>query len=412
MKQSHQRGIKSVKGLEATKTLYPILKQEYLTAYQGKQEGKPVAWVTVYFPVEIVHAMGIVPVFPENYAALCAAKQRTAELCQAAEREGYSKDLCSYFRSSMGTVLLRDSVLSHEIPAPDILLTTTSLCDVHLKWFESMAKVFNCPLFVLDVPYNTACGDATQVEFSHVENYVNQLEDLVVVLEKVTKTPLDRTKLYETIRLSDRASELWLEVQNLRRSTPCPMSAEDAFSNIALLITQAGTTVATDFFTRLRDEVKLRVEQGMGVIPEERYRLIWDMVPMWYSMGLFNYLQTKGAVVVAEYFNQTWPCRLNPDQPLETLARKYIAAAWGNSPLDRKFDRFAQMVKEYQADGVIMFSNWGCRAYCIGQLELKKVLQSQSNIPSLIIDGDIADPRSYAEAQLLTRVDAFIESLG
>ncbi len=406
-----QQARRSRKGLETTKTLYPILKEEYLKAYKAKQEGKVVAWVTVYFPVEILHAMGIVPVFPENYAAMCAAKQRSVEFCEAAEMQGYSKDLCSYFRSSLGTVLTKQSVLSHEMPEPDILLATTSLCDVHLKWFETLSREFGCPLFVLDVPYNKGCKEAAQVEASYVDYYVEQLIDLIFLLEQLTGSLLDENRLQEVIRLSDRASELWLEVCDLRKNRPSPMSAADAFSDIALLITHPGTSQAVEFFTRLRDEVKSRVEQGIGVVGEEKYRLLWDMVPMWYNMGLFNYLEAKGVVVVAEYFNHTWPCRLDPGKPLETLARKYISAAWGNSPLDHKFDKIVQMAKDYRVDGAIIFSNWGCRAYCIGQIELKKILQSRLGLPSLIIDGDIADPRNFSEAPLLTRVDAFIENL-
>lgn len=411
MSESQQQTKRSKKSLETTRSLYPILKEEYFNAYKAKQEGKVVAWVTVYFPVEILHAMGVVPVYPENYAALCAAKQRTVEFCEAAEREGYSKDLCSYFRSSLGTVLTKQSVLSHEMAAPDILLTTTSLCDAHLKWFQTLSKVFNCPLFVLDVPYNKTCGDSDDVDASHVDYYVEQLQELISLLERMTNSRLDWTRLEEAVRLSDKASELWLEICDLRKSVPSSMSAVDAFSDIALLITQPGNQVAVDFFTRLRDEVKSRVEQGIGAIAEEKYRLLWDMVPMWYNMGLFNYLESKGAVVATEYFNLTWPCRLNPEQPLETLARKYISCAWGNSPLDRKFNKILKVAEDYKVDGAIIFSNWGCRPYCIGQMELKKVLQSRLNLPSLIIDGDIADPRNFAEAPLLTRVEAFIESL-
>jgi len=406
-----QTGTRSKKGLNATRQLSPILKEEYFKAYKAKQERKPVAWVTVYTPVEILHAMDITPVYPENYAAMCAAKQRSAEFCEAAEREGYSKDLCSYFRSNLGTVLTKQSVLKHDMAAPDLLIATTCLCDAHLKWFETLSRVFNCPLFFLDAPYNKKSQDYDQLDKEYVNYYVDQVKDLIIFLEQLTSTRLDWNRLENTIELSDQASMLWEEICELRKAVPSPMSAVDTFSDIALLITQPGNQLAVDFFTRLRDEVKALVAEGKGVIPNEKYRIWWDMVPMWYDMGLFNYLESKGAVVAAEYFNLGWASRLDAKKPLESLARKYITSAWGNSPLDRKFDRTLKFVQDYKIDGALIFSNWGCRPYCIGQLELQKVLKTKLNIPSLIIDGDIADPRVHSEKPLLTRLDAFLESI-
>jgi len=406
-----QQRERSKKGLETTRSVYPILKEGYHGAYKAKQEGRLVAWVTAYSPVEILYAMDVVPVFPENYAALISAKQRAPGFCEAAEKEGYSKDLCSYFRADIGSVLLKQSVLSHEMPAPDILITTTSICDAHLKWFETLQKEFGCPLFMLDFPYNQGCGDAPDVDSTHVDYSVGQMRDLIFLLERLGGNTLDWGRLQEAVLLSDRTSQFWIEICELRKAIPSPMSAVDAFSDIAIMMTQAGTWVAVNFFMRLRDEVKTMVEQGQGTITEERYRLLWDNVAMWYDMKLFNYLESKGAVVVIEYFNLGWACRLDPNQPLESLSRKYLSLAWGNSPLDRKFDKILTAVRDYRVNGAIIFSNWGCRPYCIGQLELKKVLQSKLKLPSLIIDGDIADPRNFSEAPLLTRIDAFIESL-
>ncbi|MHA1262684.1 MAG: hypothetical protein ACTSSA_11455 [Candidatus Freyarchaeota archaeon] len=47
--------------------------------------------------------MDIAVVYPENYSALCAVTQTAPKFIEAAERMGYSGDLCSYARNTIGT---------------------------------------------------------------------------------------------------------------------------------------------------------------------------------------------------------------------------------------------------------------------------------------------------------------------
>ena len=63
---------------------------------------KPIAWVTSGAPVEFLYAMDVLPIYPENYAAMCAANHQSVELMEAAEAEGFSMDLCAYARTDFG----------------------------------------------------------------------------------------------------------------------------------------------------------------------------------------------------------------------------------------------------------------------------------------------------------------------
>jgi benzoyl-CoA reductase/2-hydroxyglutaryl-CoA dehydratase subunit BcrC/BadD/HgdB len=69
------------------------------------------------------------------------------------------------------------------------------------------------------------------------------------------------------------------------------------------------------------------------------------------------------------------------------------------------------MVKKYDLDGVVMHSNRSCRAYSIGMYDLAKFLEQECNAAVLMIEADHCDPRSFAEEQTFTRIDAFIETL-
>ncbi|GAB6172109.1 2-hydroxyacyl-CoA dehydratase subunit D [Paradesulfitobacterium aromaticivorans] len=402
---------RATRQLNSTREQGRIAKNDYLAAFQANQANQPVAWSTAYFPAELVYAFDIPIMYPENYSCLCAAKGESVNFCQVAESQGYSKDLCSYFRTTVGSLLTGKSTLRHDLPKPDFLLATTGNCDPHLKWFEYLSEYFNRPLFVLDVPYNVSCGGVEDVDQKSIDYYVDQLQDLIAFLEKHTGKKFDAQKLERRIELSDQAGALWLDILEYRKNKPTPMGAEDAFTAVYLLVSNAGTEGAVEYFTKLRDEVRERVEQGVSLIAEEKYRLLWDWLPMWYNMSLLNYFEEKGAVFPVEYFTLKWACRLDKKKPFESLARKYISLTWGNSPLTLKEDIVLRAAQEYKIDGIVLHSNWSCRAYCIGQVDLKNLVYEKLGLPGLIIDSDMADARHFSEAQVKTRIDAFFEAL-
>lgn len=72
-----------------------IAADAYKDAVAAKARGEKVAWVSSNFPVEIPETMGIVTVYPENQAAGIAARGAGARMCEEAEADGYSNDICA-----------------------------------------------------------------------------------------------------------------------------------------------------------------------------------------------------------------------------------------------------------------------------------------------------------------------------
>ncbi|MCW3977189.1 MAG: 2-hydroxyacyl-CoA dehydratase family protein [Candidatus Bathyarchaeota archaeon] len=398
--------------LQTTRGFYRnYVKPFYKDAHKAKAEGKPVAWVASTFPVEILLATGVFPVWPENYASLCAARQVSVRLCEVAESKGFSKDLCSYARCVIGSLFEKEDDLPEGgLPKPDFLVASTGACDTHFKWFEFVSRHFKVPLFLLDAPYNISGADSEHLETSHVESYVSRLEELIEFLEKQTGAKLDINKLRETEALSDRTSQLWMEIQDHRRTIPTPMDARDAFSTVFFMLSVPGTQMAVDFYEKLRDELKERTENKFGVIENEKYRLIWDNLPLWFDLNFFRYLNSLGAVVVAETFSHVWMGRLDPSKPLESLARKYLPN-FANCSVDRKIGLIENLVKDFRVNGVILPTNWGCRMMSIGETIVKETIQQRLGVPSLIIDVDSTDWRSYHEAQVKRNTEVFLQIL-
>jgi len=398
--------------LKSTSGFYRnYVKKSYEDAHCARDEKRPVAWVSSTFPVETLQAMDVVPVWPENFASVCAARQTSVELCELAEREGFSRDLCSYSRCVLGSIFGYEKDLPEGgLPKPDFLVATSSACDTHMKWFQVASRMYKAPLFILDTPYNIGGGDSEHLDEAHVEYYELQLNELFAFLERQTGSRLDKYKLSQTLALSDWTSRLWTEIQDLRKNVPCPMDARDAFSAVFFMLCVPGSQVAVDFYTQLRDELRQRVKDGVGVVENERFRLVWDNLPLWYNLKVFEYLNSLGAVVVAEVFSHTWTGSLDPEKPYESLARKYLPNM-ANSTIQRRVNIILNLVKEFHVNGVILPTNWGCRMMSIGETIVKDTVYKKLGVQSLIIDVDSSDWRIAGEAQAKERLATFLETL-
>jgi benzoyl-CoA reductase/2-hydroxyglutaryl-CoA dehydratase subunit BcrC/BadD/HgdB len=386
------------------------IKRYYEDAHRARAEGKPIAWVASTFPVEMLLAMDVTPIWPENYASVCAARQVSVRLCEAAEREGFSRDLCSYARCVLGSLFEPKDLPEGGMPKPDFLVASTGACDTHLKWFQGASRRLKSPLFLLDVPYGVTGADSANVERHCVEHYVNQLEELVSFLEEQVGKGLDLGRLQKIIALSDQTSNLWMTIQNYRKNIPTPMGARDAFSAVFFMLCIPGTRMALDFYERLAGEVRERAEKRFGRIENEKYRLIWDNLPMWFDLQFFDYLNSLGAIVVAETFSHVWAGALNPSKPFESLARKYLPN-FANCVVERRLDLMRSLAKEFSADGIILPTNWGCRMMSIGMTVVKDVIQKELGVPSLIIDVDSSDWRACNKNQVRTKLEGFLEML-
>lgn len=403
--------VKVEKGLETLKGFYKnYIKKFYEDAHRAKKEGKPVAWVASTFPVEMLLAFDVFPVWPENYASVCAARQVSVRLCEAAERMGFSRDLCSYARTVLGSIFEQKDLPEGGLPKPDFLVASTCACDTHFKWFQIAAQHFKCPVFLLDAPYDISGAGSAEIEKAHVENYVAQLDNLTSFLEEQTGTKLDMHKLRETIALSDKTSELWMRIQNSRKTVPSPMGAREAFSAVFFMLCIPGTQRAVEFYEKLLSEVEERAKNRIGVVEEEKFRLIWDNLPLWFNLKLFEYMESLGAVIVAETFSHVWMGRLDAAKPFESLARKYIAN-FANASIRRRIDLISKLVKDFSVHGVILPTNWGCRMMSIGETIVKQEIQEKLGVPSLILDVDSSDWRNYDEASVKNKIEVFLETL-
>jgi benzoyl-CoA reductase/2-hydroxyglutaryl-CoA dehydratase subunit BcrC/BadD/HgdB len=72
-------------------------------------------------------------------------------------------------------------------------------------------------------------------------------------------------------------------------------------------------------------------------------------------------------------------------------------------------DIVSSMVKKYDVDGIVMHSNRSCKPYSLGQYDIQRMVQKKTGVPSIMLEADMVDERSFSESQIDTRIDAFME---
>ena len=75
--------------------LNQLTAKHYDGALAAKAEGKPVVWATSICPNELLDAMDLATVYPENHAAAIGARKEAMKFIEHAEGIGYSADICT-----------------------------------------------------------------------------------------------------------------------------------------------------------------------------------------------------------------------------------------------------------------------------------------------------------------------------
>jgi len=400
------------KSLQTTLEVPTLRKAYYAQTLDDSKKGRKVAWCSNNIPAEILDVMDVTSVFLENYATVIAAKRLASGYCVAGEKKGFSQDVCGYARMLMGYLLARDEVPEAPyggLAKPDFLLVNSYSCDSRLGWFTAMNRALNLPLHVHDAPHQPdgACDLAANAEYTERE-----LRSLVAFLEEQTGNKFDSERLRKRLELSRQTSEIMFDINELRKAVPCPMGSADMFTAVWPALYMVGTKECEDFYQKLRAEVEERIAKGIGVVPEEKFRLMWSGIPFWYNMSLLNYVEDFGGVVAIEGFYRSRERRLPPqhDDPIKDMALRSIRQRTFPSSIIISIDDLMDAVKEYKIDGVILSFNPSCRLSYVPQMELQRSLE-EGGIPTLGLECDMADERTYSDAQVKTRIDAFVERL-
>ena len=361
------------------------------------------------------------------------------KIVEATEHAGYPRDLCSYLRNYIGSLLVDEYAFGGPFPKLDFCLQTC-MCDSHAKWYQIVSELEQIPLFCQEVifPNWDESGETDKTRQLKIDYLTNQSLEAIEWMIKTTGREFDDEKFIQAVLNEFESSSLWAKVCVANRAIPATLDEKSMYSLYILGFLARQKKEVADFSRELLAEVEERVENQIAANPYERCRLISDSQPPWFSLSIFRALESYGAVSVGAHYSfgvfggweyseeeDTWNPTMTPqERGVEIRTREEAARALSEWWLNTNFlaytvrhngagrnKRVLDIVDKWHAEGVLMHLNRGCEGMAVGQMEMNRALL-EAGIPTLTYEGNMADPREFDEPRTLARIESFMETLG
>ncbi|MEK6687844.1 MAG: 2-dehydropantoate 2-reductase, partial [Gemmatimonadota bacterium] len=397
--------------LESTRRLKELMHSYYHDVEAASDDpDRLVAACSGLAPVEVVRALGIVPYFPENHAALIGASRQAGPYLARATAEGFSQFASSAMRADIGALLLGSSPLVgvHGLkgpPRPDVVVYSTNTGHQLLRWFEFYGSHYSVPVLGLHPP--PALDAVEQID---VDAGVHQLWRLTERLEQVTGTVLDMDRLGETVGLAAEAAALWDDILRLAQATPAPFTWFDTLVHLAPMILLRGTPEAVAYYRDLKAEIEDRITQGVAAVPSEAHRFYWDGPPIWCALRpLARLFADADVAVVGSTFSAVFALPgLDRSDPIGSMARAYTGV-FGNRSEDYKARYLAHQFNRYGVDAAVYHDCRTTPEASHVRYGLAVRTQRETGVPGLVIEADSHDLRLFSTERLHGLLADFLE---
>lgn len=352
--------------------------------YMCSALSSPFAFSSIFFPHEILMAAGINAVSTEAISCFLSHGYGLEKyLIDQSESEGIASTLCSYHKAFIAAV-------SELTPMPELLASTSIACDGNLCAFRYLSEKKELPFHYIDVPYS---DDEASISY------------LAAILEKFAHSlaSFDENKLKEILRIENETREELLEYYRLTSMKKYPGKLIDQMYFIMATHSLLGKREFLTWIRKVNKEL-LKGEDFTG------NNILWVHVIPFYSEPLKELLNTNDRyqVIASDMLFDSFE-ELDADRPYEALARKLIHHVF-NGSYDKKIAHIDRLLSIHRTDGIIAFSQWGCKQ-ASGGLSILKKHYKDADMPLLILDGDALDKRNSQDGQMKTRCEAFLELL-
>jgi benzoyl-CoA reductase subunit B len=401
-----------------------LFRQWFTSLGDTAEKGEQSAYVFVMGSInEILKAFDLPVVFPEINSLQTAVRRVAHEFLDEAEDFGYSPDICGYVKADVAVQLRGGDHPMGKVPPPSLAVLTNA-CNTYIKWAEIWERMYDIPIFTLDVPGTRQAGLVTNPgdpDFENDRRYVEaQLRELIELCEKVTGKKFDIDKLREVLGHANTMSRCWKRVLELNSSRPSLFNAlTDGTIYLGVANGFRGTAEGARYFEELVEEMEYKAEHGIGTLTDEKYRLLFVGVPCYPIFRRFNELFSDwgGTFVNSTYLwfaSGGTNCGFEYDltDPIRSLSEGVLVSV--RDAMDSMFhqDRMLlDMVDEFDIHGIVYHPIKSCRTVSTGLADSRRYFAEKRDLPSLFIESDMMDRRVVSEAQMKNRVDAFFEGL-
>jgi len=345
--------------------------------------GKVLGHFQVYFPEEIAHAAGMLPV-----------KIRGASVEPARADARFGSYLCSILKTSLELQLSGRLELD--------LFVSHPICDAARNLAAIWGRSFDHPSQILYLPQNP--------NSAHSALYLRgEYDRLRRTVESVAGRKIRDEDLENSIAVFNENRRLLRELYEIKRETPWLIAAEDAYSLVAV-----GGMVPREEHNELLTTLLPRIREREAK-PQDRIRIVFegafceqpplDLIRM---LGRTCYVVDDDFLIGLRYLTEDVPVS---GDPLQNLAESYIERS-SYSPVQhdlrkRKEDMLLERIRNARATAVVVAAAKMCEPGLEEQVTYTHSLDS-AEIPYFVSEFE-ENMTSFEHLEL--QLETFAENL-
>lgn len=372
----------------------------FLRVKELKEQGKKIIGTYCsYTPVEMIEAAGCLQV------GLCAVSQDGVIEGEKTLPPG----LCPMVKASYGMAASDKCPYFH---FSDMVIAETT-CDGKKKMFELLSELK--PTHIMQLPQGLSSDQA-------VDFWTNEMHRVKAVIENTLDVEITEEALHEAICRGNRERRDMLEVYSVGRLEPCPVSIREfceAMDGAGFAFDNGATVHKMAERAREIKEEALRngaILTGPGVKQGKSSRpriLITGCPHTGVREKILYALEDAGASIVAfDSCNGVRTLREMIDEdgdPYRAIAEKTLKANCSvMSPNPGRYISLKEACEEFGIDGVVEIVLTFCHTYAIEAVSIGRFVREELGLPYMALTTDYSDSD---QAQLATRIDAFIEMM-
>ncbi len=345
--------------------------------------GKVCGHFQVYFPEEIAHAAGMLPV-----------KLRGVPVDPTHADSHFGSYLCSILKSSLEVVLSGELQLDMFVSHP--------ICDAARNLAAIWGRNFDYPCQILYLPQNANSSHSV----AYLADEYNRLRRTV---EEVTGAEVSEAAIQRSVAVFNENRRLLRELYEIKRTTPWLVAAEDAYSLVSVgamipreehnELLRAVLPQLTERDAKQQDRIRVVFEGGFCEQPP------LDMIRM---LGRTCYLVDDDLLIGLRWIVEDVP---TDGDPVANLAHAYVHRS-SYSPVqhdDRKLkeEMLLKRMKRCHADAAIITAAKMCEPGLEEQVAYTNALDEQK-IPYFVSEFE-ENMTSFDHLEL--QVETFMENL-
>jgi len=293
----------------------------------------------------------------------------------------------------------------------DAIFAPTAPCDNTCASYPFFKLEKKFPLIIADMPFRR---DQRSYEY-----YAEQIKKSLFELGKVIDQEPDFEKMKENIEIENQVQKIRLEIFELTKAIPSPISNIYNAVSAGSFILVSGTRENLSFYEEVLEIVKERYRKKQHHGGEEKIRSIWPYMVTYFDMSLCEWLDRElGMSVLFDIFNYNFAEPINTKSGLDTMFYDMAKKAMGWPMVKQSTDFYyaslencLKMGKEFSADCFIYTQSLACKQFGSFPQLLREALKDELGIPMLLIEFDVGDKRFTSLKVMKEKIKLFAQTL-